>query len=67
MSLPYLLIMTITDKPLKNEMNVHQFGMYLQEFKHLYTENEYYQLQEQWHEEYMNYLMDMVRHKKGEN
>ena len=53
------------EKPLKNEMNVHQFGMYLQEFKHLYTEDEYYQLQDQWQEEYQQYLMDKVRHKKS--
>ena len=47
-----------------NEMNIHQFGMYLREFQHLYTEDEYYQLTELWQEEYQNYLMDLVRYKK---
>ena len=53
------------EKPLENEMNVHQFGMYLQEFKHLYTEEEYYQLQDQWQEEYQQYLIDLVKYKKS--
>ena len=52
---------------LTNEVNVHQFGMYLQEFKHLYTEDEYYQLQDQWQEEYQQYLIDLRKQREVRN
>ena len=48
-------------------MNVHEFGILLKENKHLYSEDEYYQLLDQWQEEYEEYLIDLVKHKKGEN
>ena len=47
-------------------MNVHKFGQYIQEHKDLYTEEEYYQLLDQWHEEYKQYLIDSVEYKKKE-
>ena len=45
-------------------MNVHKFGQYIQEHKDLYTEEEYYQIMDQWQEEYQQYLINLVKYKK---
>ena len=38
---------------------------YIQEHKDLYAEEEYYQLLDQWLEEYTEYLKNLVRYKKS--
>jgi hypothetical protein len=45
-------------------MTVHEQIAIIQEFKHLYTEDEYYQLLKEWRVEYEKYLLDLVKHKK---
>ena len=47
-----------------NKMNVHEFRKAIVENKHLYSEDEYYELLDQWQKEYYEYLKDLVRYKK---
>ena len=41
-------------------MNVHKFLLYIQEFKSLYTKEEYNQLMREWHKDYEDYLISLV-------
>ena len=48
-----------------NKMDVHEFRKAIVENKHLYSEDEYYELLLQWQEEYQQYLINLVKYKKS--
>ena len=42
------------------QMNVHKFLLYIQEFKSLYTKEEYNQLMREYHKDYEDYLISLI-------
>lgn len=46
-------------------MNVHQFGLAIQDNKLLYIEEEFMFLFGQWVKDYEQYLINLVEHSKG--
>ena len=47
-------------------MTVHEFGVIIQENKHLYSEEEYLKLCNIWRKEYEQYLLDLIKNKKDQ-
>ena len=45
-------------------MTVHEFGVIIQENKHLYSEEEYLKLCNIWRKEYEQYPLDLIKNKK---
>ena len=46
-------------------MNVYEFGITIQENKHIYSEEEYMNLFTEWVKDYEQYLIDLVKRAKG--
>ena len=46
-------------------MNVHEFRKAIVENKDLYTQDELFELYDQWEKEYNKYLIDLVKKAKG--
>ena len=46
-------------------MNVHEFRKAIVENKDLYTQDELFELYDQWEKEYNKYLLDLVKKAKG--
>ena len=52
---------------MKENLDVHEFGMAIQENKHLYTEEEYMHFCGEWLIMYEKYLTDLRNEIKGDN
>ena len=44
-----------------SKMDVHEFGIYINENYHLYSDNELNELTKSWRKEYENYLIQKIK------